>query len=224
MRDNFHDELDYIGDRVLDMINLVSVAMQRATTALVDADLALAEQVIGEDDRIDALRVELEDRAFTLIAQQQPVATDLRVLIATTHLAGELERMGDLAHHVARTARLRYPELAVPSEARPVIGLMAEVAHSLVTKVADVVAGRDVALARAIEEEDDAMDALLRRLFTLVLSSTWTYGREAAIDVTLVGRNYERYADHAVSVARRTVFIATGRRTVSSIGRPGRAG
>ena len=224
MRDNFHDELDYIGDRVLDMINLVSVAMQRATTALVDADLALAEQVIGEDDRIDALRVELEDRAFTLIAQQQPVATDLRVLIATTHLAGELERMGDLAHHVARTARLRYPELAVPSEARPVIGLMAEVAHSLVTKVADVVAGRDVALARAIEEEDDAMDALLRRLFTLVLSSTWTYGREAAIDVTLVGRNYERYADHAVSVARRTVFIATGRRTASSIGRPGRAG
>jgi len=224
VRDNFHDELDYIGDRVLDMINLVSVAMQRATTALVDADLALAEQVIGEDDRIDALRVELEDRAFTLIAQQQPVATDLRVLIATTHLAGELERMGDLAHHVARTARLRYPELAVPSEARPVIGLMAEVAHSLVTKVADVVAGRDVALARAIEEEDDAMDALLRRLFTLVLSSTWTYGREAAIDVTLVGRNYERYADHAVSVARRTVFIATGRRTVSSIGRPGRAG
>jgi phosphate transport system protein len=224
VRDNFHDELDDIGKRVLEMINLVSVAMQRATAALVDADLALAEQVIGEDDRIDALRVELEDRAFTLIAQQQPVATDLRVLIATTHLAGELERMGDLAHHVAKTARLRYPELAVPSEARQIIGLMADVAHSLVTKVADVVAGRDVALAQAIEEEDDAMDALLRKLFTLVLSPTWTRGREAAIDVTLLGRNYERYADHAVSVARRTVFIATGRRTVSSIGRPGRAG
>lgn len=212
MRDNFHDELDDIGNRVLEMINLVAVAMQRATTALVDADLALAEQVIGDDDRIDALRVELEDRAFTLIAQQQPVATDLRVLIATTHLAGELERMGDLAHHVAKTARLRYPELAVPSEARPLIALMAEVAHSLVTQVADVVAGRDVALAQAIEEEDDAMDALLRKLFTLVLSPAWTHGREAAIDVTLLGRNYERYADHAVSVARRTVFIATGHR------------
>ncbi|HZY76987.1 MAG TPA: phosphate signaling complex protein PhoU [Jatrophihabitantaceae bacterium] len=224
MRDNFHDELEDTGNRVLDMINLVSVAMQRATNALLDADLALAEQVIGDDDRIDALRVELEDRAFTLIAQQQPVATDLRMLIATTHLAGELERMGDLAHHIAKTARLRYPELAVPAEARPVIGLMAEVAHSLVTKVADVVAGRDVALAQAIEEEDDAMDALLRKLFTVVLSPTWTHGREAAIDVTLVGRNYERYADHAVSVARRTVFIATGRRTVSSTAHPGRAG
>lgn len=212
MRDNFHDELDDIGNRVLDMIKLVAVAMQRATDALLNADLVLAEQVIAGDDRIDALRVELEDRTFSLIAQQQPVATDLRMLIATIHLASDLERMGDLAHHVAKTARLRYPELAVPAQARPVIALMADVAQSLVTKVADVVAGRDVAIAQAIEDEDDAMDALLRKLFTLVLSSTWTRGREAAIDVTLLGRNYERYADHAVSVARRTVFIATGRR------------
>ena len=212
MRDIYHDELDDIGKRVTEMINLVAVAMERATQALLDADLALADQVISDDRRIDALRTELEDRTFQVIAQQQPVATDLRVLISTIHLAADLERMGDLAHHVAKIARLRHPDAAVPPEARDVISQMGEVARSLVTKVADVVDGRDVALAQAIEQEDDSMDALRRGLFTLVLSPDWTRGTEAAIDMTLLGRYYERYADHAVGVARRTIFIATGQR------------
>jgi phosphate transport system protein len=140
------------------------------------------------------------------------VATDLRVLISTMHLTADLERMGDLADHVAKIARLRYPESAVPPEAKDVISQMGEVARSLVHKVADVVDGRDVALAQAIEAEDDSMDALRRKLFTLVLSDNWTRGTEAAIDMTLLGRYYERYADHAVSVARRTIFIVTGQR------------
>jgi phosphate transport system protein len=212
MRDVYHDELDDIGKRVVEMTNLVAVAMERATRALLDANLAQADRVIADDVRVDALRVELEDRSFQLIAQQQPVATDLRVLISTIHLASDIERMGDLAHHVAKIARLRYPDVAVPPEARDVISQMGEVARSLVTKVADVVDGRDVALAQAIEAEDDSMDALRRKLFTLVLSPNWSRGTEAAIDMTLLGRYYERYADHAVAVARRTIFIVTGRR------------
>jgi len=212
MRDIYHDELDDIGKRVIEMAKLVAVAMDDATQALLDANLGLAEQVMTGDRRIDALRVELEDRCFQLIAQQQPVATDLRVLISTIHLAGDLERMGDLAHHVAKIARLRYPETAVPDQSRDAISQMGAVALSLVHKVADVVDGRDVALAQAIEAEDDSMDALRRKLFTLVLSPNWASGTEAAIDVTLLGRYYERYADHAVSVARRTAFIVTGQR------------
>ncbi|HZZ98010.1 MAG TPA: phosphate signaling complex protein PhoU [Jatrophihabitantaceae bacterium] len=212
MRDIYHDELDDIGKRVIEMTKLVAIAMGRATQALLDANLALADQVIAGDARIDALRAELEDRSFQLIAQQQPVATDLRVLISTIHLAGDLERMGDLAHHVAKIARLRYPDLAVPPEARDVISQMGEVAASLVTKVSDVVDGRDIALAQAIEQEDDSMDALRRKLFTLVLSPNWARGTEAAIDMTLLGRYYERYADHAVAVARHTIFIVTGKR------------
>jgi phosphate transport system protein len=212
MRDIYHDELDDIGKRVIEMAKLVAVAMDDATQALLDANLGLAEQVMTGDRRVDALRVELEDRCFQLIAQQQPVATDLRVLISTIHLAGDLERMGDLAHHVAKIARLRYPETAVPDQSRDVISQMGAVALSLVDKVADVVDGRDVALAQAIEAEDDSMDALRRKLFTLVLSPNWASGTEAAIDVTLLGRYYERYADHAVAVARRTVFIVTGQR------------
>ena len=97
MRDIYHDELDDIGKRVIEMTKLVAIAMERATQALLDANLALADQVIADDRRIDALRAELEDRSFQLIAQQQPVATDLRVLISTIHLGGDLERMGDLA-------------------------------------------------------------------------------------------------------------------------------
>ena len=212
MRDVFHDELDDIGKRVIEMTKLVAIAMERATQALLDANLAQADQVIADDRRIDALREDLEDRTFQLIAQQQPVATDLRVLIGTIHLAADLERMGDLAHHVAKIARLRYPDVAVPLEARDIISQMGGVAASLVQKVADVVDGRDTALAQAIEVEDDSMDALRRKLFTVVLSPHWTRGTEAAIDMTLLGRYYERYADHAVLVARRTIFIVTGRR------------
>ena len=147
-----------------------------------------------------------------MIARQQPVATDLRVLVSTLHVVADLERMGDLALHIAKVARMRYPEIAVPAELRDVISQMGSVALSLVDKVGAVVAGRDVALAQAIELEDDAMDALHRKLFTLLLSDDWTHGIEAAIDMTLLGRYYERYADHAVAVARRVVFIVTGQR------------
>ena len=212
MRDVFHDELDEIGAGVLEMIRLVEVAMDQATGALLDADLHRAERVIEADDKVDALRTDLEDRSFQMIARQQPVATDLRVLITTIHLVADLERMGDLALHVAKIARLRFPDAAVPEEARDVISQMGEVARSLVIKVAEVVEGRDMELAAEIEAEDDSMDALRRKLFTLVLSPRWSHGTEAAIDMTLLGRYYERYADHAVAVARRTIFIVTGHR------------
>jgi phosphate transport system protein len=212
MRDVFHDELDAIGARVAEMIQLVGTAMEQATGALLDGDLSSAERVIAADQRVDDLRVELEDHTFQIIARQAPVATDLRVLITTLHLSADLERMGDLALHVAKIARLRFPEIAVPDEARDVIAQMGQVALSLVRKVGDVVAGQDVELAQATEAEDDSMDALRRKLFTLVLSPRWSHGTEAAIDMTLLGRYYERYADHAVAVARRTVFSVTGER------------
>jgi phosphate transport system protein len=212
MRDVFHDELDDIGAGVAEMIQLVAAAMEGGTGALLDADLIRAEKIIDADARVDALRVQLEDRAFQMIARQQPVATDLRVLVTTLHLVADLERMGDLALHVAKIARLRFPEAAVPEEARDVIAQMGEVAQSLVHKVGEVVDGRDISLAQAIEAEDDSMDALRRKLFTLVLSPRWSHGTEAAIDMTLLGRYYERYADHAVAVARRMIFIVTGKR------------
>jgi len=123
----------------------------------------------------------------------------------------DLERMGDLALHVAKVARMRFPEIAVPEEVRDVISQMGSVALSLVGKVTAVIKGRDVALAQAIEAEDDSMDALHRKLFTLLLSPNWSHGIESAIDMTLLGRYYERYADHAVAIARHVVYIVTGK-------------
>jgi phosphate transport system protein len=210
MRDIYHDELDDVGKTLVTMNELIRTAMERATNALLDGDLAGAERVISDDPRVDALREDLEERTFQMIARQQPVATDLRVLVSTLHLVADLERMGDLALHIAKVARMRYPEIAVPIELRDVISQMGAVALSLVDKVGAVIEGRDVALAQAIEVEDDSMDALHRKLFTLLLSDNWMHGIEAAIDMTLLGRYYERYADHAVAVARRVVFIVTG--------------
>ncbi|HSY14685.1 MAG TPA: phosphate signaling complex protein PhoU [Jatrophihabitantaceae bacterium] len=212
MRDIYHDELDEIGATLITMAKLVGIAMQRATTALLDGDLAGAQAVISADPEVDDLRELTEQRCFQLLARQQPVATDLRVVITSIHMVTDLERMGDLALHIAKVARLRYPEIAVPNDIRDVISQMGDVAQSLIAKVVDVVDGRDVELAQAIEAEDDSMDALHRKLFTLLLSPNWSHGTEAAIDMTLLGRYYERYADHAVAVARRVVFIVTGER------------
>ena len=212
MRDIYHDELDDIGRSLVRMTHLVRSAMERGTQALLDGDRASAEQVISADPEVDAIRADLEERTFQLIARQQPVATDLRVLITTLPLTADLERMGDLANHVAKVARMRYPEIAVPTELRDVISQMGQVALSLVQKVEEVISGRDLELAAAIEAEDDSMDALRRKLFTLLLSPNWAHGVEAAIDMTLLGRYYERYADHAVAVAQRVVFIVTGQR------------
>ncbi len=212
MRDLYHDDLDSIGTTLVTMTRMTEVAMRRATAALLDGDLANAERVISDDPEIDRLREGLEEQIFTLLARQQPVAGDLRVIVTSLHLAADVERMGDLALHVAKVARMRFPELAVPNELRDIIAQMGDVALSLVDKVALVIQGRDVALAQAIEIEDDSMDALHRKLFTLLLSPHWSHGTEVAIDMTLLGRYYERYADHAVATARRVVFIATGER------------
>jgi phosphate transport system protein len=212
MRDHFHEELDAISDELVEMTRLAGSAMSRATTALLDADLGLAESVIAADEAVDALQRELEQRAFDLLARQQPVATDLRILVTSLRMSADLERMGDLARHVAKVARLRYPDSAVPAELRGTVLEMGQVAHRIVTKAGSVIASNDVTSALELERDDDDMDRLHRALFTALLDDSWDNGIEAAIDVTLVGRYYERFADHAVSVARRVVYLVTGER------------
>ena len=210
MRKAFHGELDQIGRMLVDMSEAVAVAVDDATSALLDADLSLAEKVISGDAGIDRLRDDLDARALDLLARQQPVAVDLRMVITSLKAAADLERMGDLALHVAKVARMRYPASAVPDDVRGTIREMGQVALSIVEKTRQVLEGQDISLAEQLEREDDAMDALHRRLFAHLLSGEWTHGMEPAIDITLIGRYYERYADHAVSVARQVIFLVTG--------------
>jgi phosphate transport system protein len=210
MRDAYHEELEALTAQLVEMTRLVGSAINRATTALLDADLGLAESVIVADDAVDALRDDLDRRAMDLLARQQPVASDLRVIVTTLKMSADLERMGDLARHVARAARRRFPDPAVPAPLRATVVEMGQVAELLVAKAGGVIASHDVAAALQIERDDDAMDRLHRDLFTALLDVSSPYSVEAAIDVTLVSRYYERFADHAVAVARRVVFLVTG--------------
>ena len=210
MRDAYHEELDALTDQLVEMTRLVGSAISRASTALLDADLALAESVIAADDAVDALRDDLDARTMDLLARQQPVASDLRVIVTTLKMSSDLERMGDLARHVARAARRRYPESAVPPAMRSAIVEMSQVAERIVAKAGSVIAKHDVEAALELEHDDDQMDRLHRELFKQLLDKESPYGIEAAVDITLISRHYERFADHAVSVARRVVYLVTG--------------
>lgn len=210
MRDSFHEDLDRISDRLVEMTRLVGSAMSRSTTALLDADLSLAEGVIEADHLVDTIRDEIDEMAVQLIAQQQPVATDLRIVVTALHMASSLERMGDLAEHVAKVARLRYPQTAVPAEARATIVEMGQLAERIVAKAGSIIAAKDVDGAKDLHGDDDAMDRLHREVFTMLVGESWNAGTEAAIDMTLLSRYYERFADHAVSVARQVAYLVTG--------------
>ncbi|MFG2941511.1 phosphate signaling complex protein PhoU [Streptomyces sp. NPDC048282] len=210
MRDAYHEELDSIGDSLVDMARLVGSAIGRATTAILDGDLKLAESVIEADQKVDELHHDLEARAIALLARQQPVATDLRIVVTSLRMSADLERSGDLAQHVAKQARLRFPEHVIPRDLEATILEMGQLAQRLMAKAAEVIVTKDVDLALQLEQDDDEMDLLHRALFQHLLDDRWHHGIETAVDVTLLGRYYERYADHAVAVAKRVVFLVTG--------------
>ncbi|MDO5503759.1 MAG: phosphate signaling complex protein PhoU [Actinomycetia bacterium] len=210
MRDAFHEDLDQISDDLVEMTRLVSSAMSRATTALLDADITLAETVIENDAHIDVMREALDMKAIDLLARQQPVATDLRIVVTAMRMSSDIERMGDLARHVAKVARLRYPHSAIPADLRATVLQMGQVAERIVEKAGSIIAAKDAVAARTLEQDDDAMDDLHRELYSRLQDDRWEHGTESAVDITLVGRYYERFADHAVSVARRVVFLVTG--------------
>ena len=210
MRTAFHDQLDSVFDDLADICDQVRTAVRIATDALLTGRADLAEQVISGDAAIDAARERVEDNALAILSLQAPVAGDLRVVVAALRMVSDLERMGDLSVHVAKIARLRTPHIAVPAQCGPIIGRMAEIAESMVARTADVIRERDVDAAAELRADDEEMDKLRRASFAEMLGSEWTSGIEAAVDIALLGRYYERIADHAVSVAGRVVFVVTG--------------
>ena len=211
LRSAFQDELDGVTQSLLELSSLVSSAITQATHALLTADLSDAEAVIAADDRVDEIQHELDARIIDIIARQQPVASDLRALVTALRMSADLERMGDMAHHIAKITRLRHPGAAVPSELLLTIEEMGKVARLISDKVGGIIDSKDIDKALEVEKDDDEMDLLHRRLFTALLEPSWPHGIETAIDMTLIGRYYERYADHAVSVSRRIHFQVTGK-------------
>ncbi|MEU3982358.1 phosphate signaling complex protein PhoU [Streptomyces sp. NPDC026672] len=210
MREAYHEELASLRDGLVEMANLVGSAMGLATTALLDADLPLAESVIAGQGKTDQLQRDLEGRAVAVLARQQPVATDLRVLVTSLRMTADLERCGALAQHVAKLARMRHPQRAVPRDLRRTILEMGQLAQRLMAQAAEVVVTQDVDAALQMEADDDRMDDLHRTLFQHLMDERWEHGVETAVDVTLAGRYYERFADHAVSIAQHVVYLVTG--------------
>ena len=210
MRTAFHDQLDSIFADLAGICRQVETATRLATGALLGGEVELAEQVISGDLEIDQARERVEDTALSLLSLQAPVAGDLRTVVAALRMVSELERMGDLAVHIAKIARLRTPNLAVPEQARETIVRMAAVAEDMVARVAVIIEERDVHQAEGVRSDDEEMDQLRRRSFTELLGDEWAHGVEAAVDIALLGRYYERIADHAVSVANRVIFVVTG--------------
>lgn len=210
IRSQYHAELDRVWESLQELASLAQAAMVQADAALATADLTLAEQVIAGDELLDTRRAELELLVFQVLATQQPVAGDLRLLTAAIPAASGLERMGDLAAHIARAARMRYPDHAVPPPLRATITRMGSVAAHLAADLATALGTRDADLASGVPAADDAMNALHREMFQVLLAPGSNDRVDVAIDISLLGRYYERYADQAVSVARRVYFALTG--------------
>src|SRR5918998_3642984 len=186
MRETFQNQLGQLGDHLAHMCTAVASAMEKATIALLESDLQLAKDVISNDIRIDELRAMAEDRSYAALALQAPVATDLRVVLTVIHAAGDLERMGDLALHVAEAAHRRHPEHVLPEQVRPYFTEMGRVAVALALKAGEVIRSRDLEQARGLEADDDAMDDLHRHMFTVLMDRDWPHGVAAAVDVTLL--------------------------------------
>jgi phosphate transport system protein len=214
MRTAFHEQLDGLTEMLSKMCGLAGLAMDRATQALLQADLAMAELVITDHDELAQMQTEAEEAAFVLLALQSPVAGDLRLVVGSMRNAADAERMGGLALHVAKIARRRHPNHTLPDEVNGYFAEMGRIAVDLGNAAKDVLLSRDPKQAAEISLEDIAMDRLHKELFSVLMDKEWPHGVAAAVDVTLLGRFYERFADHAVEIGQRVVFEATGRASV----------
>ncbi|HET6733489.1 phosphate signaling complex protein PhoU [Mycobacterium sp.] len=210
MRTAYYEQLSGLCAQLGEMCGLTATAMEKATRALLEADLSLAEEVIADHEHIAAMNRHSEETALKLLALQQPVASDLRTIVGSIHISADIERMGALAVHVASISRLRHPECALPDEVRSSFAEMGSRAVQLARTAQEVLLSRDPDKAGRLRDEDDAVDAEHRHLFTLLIDRKWQDGVCSAVDVALLGRYYERFADHAVEIGRRVVFEATG--------------
>jgi phosphate transport system protein len=205
-------ELARLTEHLGEMCGLAGVAMEHATQALLQADLVLAEQVLSDHDKIAAMSTSAEENAFVLLAPlRAPVASDLRAIVSALQMVVDIDRMGALALHVAEITRWRHPQHALPEEVNGYFAEMGSIAVKLGNNAQEVLLTRDPRKAARIRREDDAMDDLHRHLFTMLMDREWKHGIATAVDVTLLGRYYERFADHAVQLAHRVIFQTTGR-------------
>jgi phosphate transport system protein len=210
MRSAYIEQMAELNGVLGQMCALAGIAMEQSTQALLQADLSVAESVISDHEQLTQLSTQAEERAFALLALQAPVAGDLRSIVSGFQIVADIDRMGALALHVAKVARRRHPAKALPEEVNGYFAEMGRLAITMATNAREVLNSQDSEDALKLQDDDDAMDDLHRHLFTVLMDREWRHGVAAAVDVTLLGRYYERFSDHAVLIGRRVVFQATG--------------
>ena len=210
MREVFQQELADVQDRLVGIAELVADAIEKATTAFNQSNVSLAESVIEQDVQIDEAAAELDELAITILARQNPVARDLRVVVSALRISASLERMGDMAEHIAQLARYRFPEKVVPKTLRPTFKEMGALDVQVARKLAELLRTEDTDIAESIRDDDDKIDALHLSVFDAVLGETWKGEAVDTVDATLASRYHERFADHAVSISKKVRYLATG--------------
>ncbi|MBX3067603.1 MAG: phosphate signaling complex protein PhoU [Microbacteriaceae bacterium] len=218
MRELFQQELREVQDRLVEISTLVEASISNATRAFAESDVKLAEQVITDDTKIDELTVSLDELAINILARQQPVARDLRIVVSALRISASLERMGDMSEHIAQLTRYRFPEKVIPKQLRTIFGEMGKLDIEVARNLTILLRTEDVKVAEQIRIDDDKMDELHQSVFDKVLGDSWKGGAEDTVDATLASRYHERFADHAVSIAKKVQYLATGDWQVGYIG------
>ena len=217
MREVFQQELREVQERLVAIAELVEVSIENATQAFNESNVSIAETVIADDHKIDELTVSLDELAINILARQQPVARDLRIVVSALRISASLERMGDMSEHIAQLARYRFPDKVVPKSLRGTFAQMGQLDVAVAKKLTELLRSEDVDLAEQIRNDDDKIDDLHLSVFEKVLGETWKGGAEDTVDATLASRYHERFADHAVSIAKKVQYLATGDWQVSSL-------
>jgi phosphate transport system protein len=210
MREVFQQELREVRERLVEIAGLVADSIDNATRAFNESNVSLAETVIADDAKIDAAAAELDELAINILARQQPVARDLRVVVSALRISASLERMGDMSEHIAQLARYRFPDKVVPKSLRGTFKEMGALDVEIARKLVELLETEDVAIAEHIRNEDDKIDALHLSVFDKVLGETWKGEAIDTVDATLASRYHERFADHAVSISKKVQYLATG--------------
>ena len=210
MREVFQQELREVQDRLVEIATLVAISIENATTAFNESNVALAETVIADDDRIDKAALELDELAINILARQQPVARDLRIVVSALRISASLERMGDMSEHIAQLARYRYPDKVIAKGLRSTFKELGALDVVVAKMLVELLTTEDLTIAERIRDEDDKIDALHLSVFDKVLGETWKGAAVDTVDATLASRYHERFADHAVSIAKKVLYLATG--------------
>ncbi|WP_342318360.1 phosphate signaling complex PhoU family protein [Corynebacterium mayonis] len=212
LRAVYREHLEAFSRDLLEMCDLVRDIMSNASVALLQQSLESAEYALSCADRLEEIRQCCEARSMKLLALESPVGSDLRQVVSSIYIVEDFQRMGVLATHIANTARLRHPDPVLPEPIVDIVTEMARLADELGQKTHDLLVNPDAEAAVKLREDDDDVDAMKNYLLNALTHHDWPHSAREAVDLALVTRYYERYSDHCINVAARTVFLVTGLR------------